>query len=157
MKYEKTFALIKPGAVHRGLIGEILTRFERRGLNIVGMKFLQVSEEQAMQHYHVHQDKPFFKDLVEYIQSGPVVAVVLCGEHAVTLVRQMAGATDPTKALSGTIRGDYSADIENNIIHTSDAKETADYEIGIYFDADEIIDYERVTNNWSFEHQSSKE
>lgn len=153
MNHEITFAMIKPGAVHRGLIGDIIRRFEYRGLNIVGMKLIQVSEEQASEHYKEHEGKSFYSRLISYIQSGPVVVLAIYGENAVSLVRKMAGATNPLEAQSGTIRGDYSADIENNIIHTSDAAETATRELGIYFQKNEILDFQRVTNIWSFEYE----
>lgn len=155
MKHEVTFAMIKPGAVHRGLIGDIIRRFEYRGLSIIGMKFIQVTEEQACEHYKEHEGKSFYPRLISYIQSGPVVVLAIYGENAITLVRKMAGATNPLEAIPGTIRGDYSADIENNIIHTSDAKETATRELSIYFSADEILDYQRVTNAWSFEYEQA--
>lgn len=153
MNHEITFAMIKPGAVHRGLIGDIIRRFEYRGLNIVGMKLIQVNEEQACEHYKEHEGKSFYPRLISYIQSGPVVVLAIYGENAVSLVRKMAGATNPLEAQSGTIRGDYSADIENNIIHTSDAAETATRELGIYFHKNEILDFQRVTNIWSFEYE----
>ncbi len=145
----KTFVMIKPGAVHRGLIGEIVTRFETRGLNIIAMKVINVTKEQAMEHYAVHKEKPFYQDLVDYLMSGPVVVMVIKGENVIELVRHMAGDTNPIKALPGTIRGDYSADIQNNIVHTSDSPESAQHEIGIYFSTDEILDYRRVTNVWA--------
>lgn len=153
MKHETTFAMIKPGAVHRGLIGDIIRRFEYRGLSIVGMKLIQVSEEQARSHYAEHAEKSFYPRLVSYVQSGPVVVLAIYGENAVALVRKMAGATNPLEAAPGTIRGDYSADIENNIIHTSDSPETAKRELSVYFSEAEIIDFERITNAWSFEYE----
>lgn len=153
MKHEVTFAMIKPGAIHRGLIGDIIRRFEYRGLSIIGMKLIQVTEEQAREHYKEHEGKSFYPRLISYIQSGPVVVLAIYGENAVALVRKMAGATNPLEAIPGTIRGDYSADIENNIIHTSDAKETAERELAIYFKEEEVLDYQRVTNIWSFEYE----
>ncbi len=145
----QTFAMIKPGAIHRGLAGLIINRFEQRGLNIVGLKLINVSEAQAKEHYYVHRDKPFYDDLVNYIMSGPVLVLVISGENAIELVRNMAGNTDPLKALSGTIRGDFSADIQNNIIHTSDSITNAEKEINIYFTENEILDYQRVIRNWT--------
>lgn len=153
MKHQVTFAMVKPGAVHRGLIGEIIRRFENRGLSIVGMKLIQVSESQARDHYMEHAEKSFYSRLISYVQSGPVVVMAIYGENAVALVRQMAGATNPLEAIPGTIRGDFSADIENNIIHTSDCVETAERELAIYFNDGEIIDFERITNAWSFEYE----
>lgn len=147
---EKTFAMVKPGAVHRGLIGDIIKRFENRGLNIVGLKLIQVSEEQAKQHYQEHLGKDFYSSLVEYITSSPVVVLAISGPSAIQLVRNMAGLTDPIKAQPGTIRGDFSAHISNNIIHTSDSVESANRELGIYFSDQDIIDYHRITDGWSF-------
>ncbi|MFV0288463.1 MAG: nucleoside-diphosphate kinase [Mycoplasmatales bacterium] len=150
MQKTKTFAMVKPGAVHRGLIGEIIKRFENKGLNIVGMKMLCVTKAQASEHYKVHIAKPFYNNLVEYIMSAPVVVLVIEGENAIEIVRKMAGDTNPLNSAPGTIRGDYSADIENNIIHTSDGVDTAKREINIYFKAEEIIEYNRVIEEWSF-------
>lgn len=146
----KTFAMIKPDAIHRGLSGEIISRIERRGLTIVGLKLINVTEEQAQQHYAPLKERPFFEDLVRYIMSGPVIVMAIQGENANQLIRNMAGDTDPTKALSGTIRGDFSADIQNNIIHTADSAESALRELNIYFSEEELIKYFRVTDTWSF-------
>lgn len=150
MKYENTFALIKPGAVQRGLIGKIISRFEDKGLNVNAIKIVHVTEEQAKKHYEMHSEKPFFKNLVESLTSSPVVCLVMSGENAIEIVRMMAGSTDPLKSLPGTIRGDYSCDIQNNIIHTSDSKENVVREIGIYFSDSEIIDYNMSLNEWTF-------
>lgn len=150
MKYELTFAMIKPGATQRGFIGQIITRFEDKGLNIVALKMINVTEEQAKQHYIMHKDKPFYSELVESLQSSPVVVMAVSGLHAVSLVRLMAGDTDPVKAVPGTIRGDYSSDIQNNIIHTSDSSESVIRELDIYFSQNEIVEYEKELNKWSF-------
>ncbi|MGL5021494.1 MAG: nucleoside-diphosphate kinase [Mycoplasmatales bacterium] len=151
MDYETTFAMIKPGAIHRGLSGEIIRRFEKRGLSILGLKMIMVTEKQAREHYIEHIEKPFYESLVDYITSGPVIVMCVYGKNAVGLVRNMAGDTDPLKSIPGTIRGDFSADLENNIIHTSDAKKTAIREMNIYFDNTEVLDYHRITDDWSFE------
>lgn len=150
MKHEITFAMIKPGATQRGFIGDILTRFEDKGLSIIGLKMINVSKEQAHEHYKMLSDKPFFNDLVEMIMSSPCVVMVLSGNQAIDIVRMMAGDTDPLKALPGTIRGDFSCDIQNNIIHTSDSLENVIREIEIYFTADELLEYEKELNKWSF-------
>ena len=151
MLYEKKFVMIKPGAVHRGLAGEIIKRFEQRGLSIMALKMVMVTQEQASVHYQVHQEKPFYQSLVNYITSGPVIVMVVYGENACKLVRNMAGATNPLDSIPGTIRGDFSADLENNIIHTSDSLDNAIFEMGIYFDNNEILDYHRITDHWAFE------
>ena len=151
MQYERTFVMIKPGAVHRGLVGEIIKRFEQRGLSIMAQKMIMVSLDQASEHYAVHIEKSFYQSLVEYITSGPVVVMVIYGENACKLVRNMAGATNPLDSIPGTIRGDFSADLENNIIHTSDSIENAKFEMNIYFDDEEILEYKRITDRWSFE------
>lgn len=151
-----TFAMIKPGAVHRGLVGSIIKRFEDRGLNIVALKMIKVTKKQAQEHYFEHRDKPFFSELVDSIMSGPVVVLLICGEQAIELVRNMAGATDPLKSIPGTIRGDFSADLTNNIIHTADSEESVVHESEIYFSVEERIKYNRITDIWSFENVTSK-
>lgn len=145
----KTFAMVKPCGVQRGHIGDVIKRIEQKGLAISAMKLIKVSDEQAKEHYKSHIEKPFYSELVEYLTSGPVVALVISGNDAVEMVRILAGATDPKKALPGTIRGDFSIDIQNNIIHTSDSVEHAQEEIGIYFKEEEIIDYQLIMNKWS--------
>ena len=136
---ERTLVLLKPEAVERGICGEIIMRFERRGLKIVGMKMLRMTKEMAREHYRVHEGKPFFEGLVEHITSGPIVAMVLEGPDVVRVVRDMMGATDPLKSPPGTIRGDYGLDIGRNIIHGSDSRETAEREIKLFFGEDEIF------------------
>ncbi len=150
MKYEVTFAMIKPGGTQRGFIGKIITRFEDKGLNVMALKMINVSEEQAKKHYEMLSDKPFYDDLVESLMSSPCVVMALSGHHAIELVRLMAGATDPLKAQPGTIRGDFSCDIQNNIVHTSDSVENVIREMDIYFSADELVEYEKELNKWSF-------
>lgn len=135
---EKTFLMIKPNAVKRHLIGKVITKIEEKGINIISIKYLDVSNEQAENHYDVHQGKSFYNSLIENITSGPVVAIALRGNDAVAIIRTLAGSTDPTKANPGTIRGDYSNDILNNIVHTSDSVERALYELSIYFSEAEL-------------------
>ena len=136
---ERTFVMIKPDAFARGLAGDLVTRFERRGFAIRGMKLVRVSDEQAGRHYEEHADKPFFGELVEFITSGPAVAMVLEGPAAVSTVRTMMGATDPLASAPGTIRGDLALELSRNIIHGSDSPESAAREIAIYFDVAELV------------------
>ena len=137
---ERTFVAIKPDGVQRGLIGDILTRFERKGFKVLAMKLLMVSDKQASEHYAEHEGKPFYPRLVKYIQSGPIVALVIKGYNAVESVRHIVGATSPMKADVGTIRADFAQVMEYNVIHASDSVESAEREISIYFNKDEIFD-----------------
>lgn len=146
---ERTFVMLKPDAVQRGLIGEIISRIERKGLKIVAMKLIRVDRELAERHYDVHREKPFFKELVEFVTSSPVVVMVVEGREAVKVVRKLMGATDPLEAAPGTIRGDLGLDITKNLIHGSDAPETARREIGLFFAEDEILDYELTNSRWT--------
>ena len=148
---ERTFVMIKPDGVQRGLVGEVIMRLERKGLKIVAMKMMKVSEELATEHYTEHKEKPFFKSLLDYITSGPVVAMVVEGKNAVKVVRALVGATNPIEALPGTIRGDYGMDIGRNVIHASDSPESAKREISLFFNAEEIIDYSRIDEDWLYE------
>jgi nucleoside-diphosphate kinase len=136
---ERTFVMIKPDAHGRRLSGEILARFERRGFALRGLKLLRVSRDQAAQHYAEHEGKPFYPDLVEFITSAPVVALVLEGPAAVSTVRTMMGATNPLDSAPGTIRGDYSLEIGENAVHGSDSPQSAEREIPIYFTEDELV------------------
>ncbi len=147
---EKSLVLIKPDAVQRALAGEIIARLERKGLKIVAMKMLHMDRSLAQRHYAIHKGKAFFNDLVEFITSGPLIAIVLQGKNAVEVIRQMMGETDPAKASSGTIRGDFGIDISHNLIHGSDSVENASKEIGLFFSADEILDYERELDTWIY-------
>lgn len=147
---ERTFIMVKPDGVQRGLIGEIIGRFERRGLKIVGIKMLQVSDELARQHYAVHEGKPFFAGLVQYITSAPVVAMVAEGTNAIQAVRQTVGATRPHEAAPGSIRADLALEIGRNLVHASDGPETAAFEIGLWF-GDSLVDWKRNTDPWIFE------
>ncbi|OPZ77173.1 MAG: Nucleoside diphosphate kinase [Actinobacteria bacterium ADurb.Bin444] len=133
MAVERTLVLVKPNGVARGLIGEIIARYERRGLRISALKMLQVDTQLAQEHYAEHVGKPFFGELVAFITSGPIVAMVVEGLAAVQVVRDMNGATDPLKAAPGTIRGDYALDMGENVVHGSDSVESAEREIALYF------------------------
>ncbi|MFO7941462.1 MAG: nucleoside-diphosphate kinase [Bacillota bacterium] len=133
MANEKTFVMIKPDGVERGLVGEILTRMEKRGLTLRALRFMQVSRALAEEHYGVHADKPFYPGLIEYITSGPVVASIWEGPNAIEAVRSTMGATDPSEAAPGTIRGDLGLHIDQNLVHGSDGPETAVKEISLFF------------------------
>ncbi len=148
---ERTFIIVKPDAVQRGLIGEIIRRFEQRGLRVVGMKFMQVDRALAEQHYAIHRDKPFFKGLVEYITSAPVVAMVLEGTNAVAAARNTIGATKPTEAAAGSIRGDLGLEIGRNLVHGSDSVENGEKEIALWFQPAELVSWARDTDPWIFE------
>jgi nucleoside-diphosphate kinase len=148
MVKEKTFVIIKPDGVQRGFIGEIIARFEKKGLKIVAMKLVSVSKELAEKHYGIHKRKPFFKPTVKYIMSSPVIAMVLEGNNAIDLVRTMMGKTNPQDATPGTIRGDYGQFIGRNIIHGSDGPDTAAFEISLWFKPEEIANYTRIDENW---------
>lgn len=148
---EKEFILIKPDAVQRGLVGEIIKRIERTGLKIQAMKFLQVSKEQAEKHYEVHKERPFYAALVKFITSGPTVAIAVEGLNAVVKTRNIVGATNPKDASPGTIRGDFGLDIGRNMVHASDSVENAELELAIYFSEGEYWDWTPVTHQWVYE------
>ena len=135
----RTFAMVKPDGVEKGLVGEIISRFEKKGLKIVALKIIKITPELAEKHYSEHKGKPFFADLVNFITSGPVAAMVLEGENVIPTVRTMMGATNPQDAAPGTIRGDFALTIDENIIHGSDSPESAMREIGIFFKEEEIV------------------
>ncbi|RMG38740.1 MAG: nucleoside-diphosphate kinase [Methanobacteriota archaeon] len=145
---EKEFVMLKPDAVQRGLIGTLINRLERTGLKIIAMKFLQVTQEMAEKHYEVHKGKPFYPSLVEFITSGPVVAMVLEGKDAVSITRKIVGATNPAEAAPGTIRGDFGINIGRNLIHASDSPENALTEIAVYFTDDELVSWEPTLSKW---------
>jgi nucleoside-diphosphate kinase len=148
MQKEQTFAMLKPDAVQRGCIGEIISRFEKKGIKIVAMKLVAADRKLAEKHYGVHKGKPFFEPTVNYITSSPVVAMVLEGNNVIDMVRAMTGATDPQKAAMGTIRGDFGQFIGRNIIHASDGKDTAQFEINLWFSPQEIAQYQRIDEEW---------
>ncbi len=139
MSLERTYAMVKPDGVKRGLVGEVVRRLEQKGFRIVGMKLMQIPRETAEEHYGEHQGKPFFEGLVSFITSGPVVAMVVEGENAILEWRKMMGATNPKDAALGTIRGDFASTIDENVAHGSDAPETAEREIGIFFKPEELL------------------
>ena len=145
---ERTFVAIKPDGVQRGVIGEVISRLERRGLKLVAIRLMQVDEELAGRHYGEHVDRPFFPGLVSFITSGPIVAMIWEATNAVALARQTMGATNPADAAPGTIRGDFGIDIGRNIVHGSDSPESATREIGLFFGADAGLDYSRSADQW---------
>ena len=145
---EKSLVLIKPDAVQRGLAGKIIDRIERRGLRIAAMKMLRMDKELASRHYGIHKDKPFFNSLVDFITSGPIVAIVFEGPQAVEVIRQTMGSTNSAKAAAGTIRGDFGVDLQQNLVHGSDSLENAAKEIAIFFKPEEILDYKRDIDRW---------
>jgi nucleoside-diphosphate kinase len=145
---QRTLVLAKPDAVQRGLIGEIIGRFERKGLKVVGLRLLAVPRDMAEQHYAVHAGKHFYDGLVEFITSGPVAAIALEGPDAIAVVRKMVGKTMPNEAEPGTIRGDLGVSGLRNLIHASDAPETADAELALWFEADALVDYDREIDAW---------
>jgi nucleoside-diphosphate kinase len=146
---ERTLVLLKPDAVQRLLVGPLLGRFEARGLKIVGLKLVAVSKDLAERHYAVHRDRPFFAGLVAFITSSPLVAVALEGPNAITVVRSMVGATRPHEAAPGTIRGDLALETAQNLVHASDAAETASSELAMWFKPEELLAYERDIDRWA--------
>lgn len=144
----RTLVLLKPDAVQRSLVGEVTARLERRGLKIVGMKLMQVSDDLARKHYSEHEGKPFFLGLVQFITSCPIVAMVLDGENAVQLVRAAIGSTNPVDSDPGSIRGDYGMTVGMNLVHGSDSDESAKREIDLFFSPNEILSYERGIDQW---------
>lgn len=145
---EKTFLMVKPDGVQRNVIGEIVARFEKKGYHLAGAKLMQISTELAEEHYGEHKERPFFGELVEFITSGPVFAMVWEGENVILTARQMMGATNPKDAASGTIRGDFAVTVGKNMIHGSDSAESAEREIGLFFKEEELVSYEKTINSW---------
>ncbi|MEA2054561.1 MAG: nucleoside-diphosphate kinase [Candidatus Thermoplasmatota archaeon] len=148
---ERTFVMVKPDGVQRRLAGKIIERFEGAGLKIAAIKFMSVSKELAEKHYAIHKGKPFYDGLIEYITSGPVLAMVLEGNNVIGRVRAMVGSTNPDEAMPGTIRGDYAQEIGRNIVHASDSEEMAKHEIALWFSPQEIISYKMTDEDWLFE------
>lgn len=148
---ERTFLAIKPDGVQRKLIGEIIRRFETKGFTLVGLKFMNVSRELAESHYGVHRERPFFGSLVEFITSGPIVAMVWEGDGVIAGARKVIGATNPLAAEPGTIRGDLGANIGRNLIHGSDAPETAQSEIALWFKEEELVNWQPTVLSWIYE------
>ena len=148
---ERTLVIIKPDAVQRGLVGEAVCRLERRGLKIVGMKLIQMDEHLARRLYSVHEGKPFFEGLIDYITSAPVVVMVIEGPRAIEVVRRAMGATSPADAMPGTIRADYALEVGRNLTHASDSVENGNAEVSLWFDDQELVDWDRATDSWIFE------
>lgn len=151
MIMERTYLMVKPDGVQRGLCGEIVSRFEKKGLKLLGMKLMVIPKDVAENHYGEHKDKPFFPSLISYITSGPVLAMVWEGENAVAICRNMMGKTKPAESAPGTIRGDFGMVTGMNIIHGSDSVESAEREIKIFFKPEELISYERTIDSWIYE------
>ena len=147
---EKTFLMVKPDGVQRELIGKIVSRFEAKGFQLVGAKLMNVSKELAEKHYGEHKERPFFGELVDFITSGPVFAMVWQGENVISTSRLMIGATNPKEATPGTIRGDYGLIMRKNIIHGSDSVESAEREVALFFNSDELVEYSKLINNWLY-------
>ncbi|MGP4077031.1 nucleoside-diphosphate kinase [Halobacillus sp. K22] len=147
---EKTFLMVKPDGVQRNLIGEITSRFEKKGFKLAGAKLMLISNSLAEEHYGEHKDKPFFNELVEFITSGPVFAMVWEGENVIAGARQMMGATKPSDAAPGTIRGDFGVTVGKNVIHGSDSPESAKRELELFFNSDEILNYQKDNLNWVY-------
>lgn len=147
---EKTFLMVKPDGVQRELIGEIVSRFEKKGFQLIGAKLMNVSKETAEKHYAEHKERPFFGELVDFITSSPVFAMVWQGENVIATARQMMGSTNPKDAAPGTIRGDFGVTVGKNIIHGSDSPESAVREIGIFFKEEELVEYSKLINNWIY-------
>ncbi|MEL7627254.1 MAG: nucleoside-diphosphate kinase [Anaerolineaceae bacterium] len=148
---ERSLVLVKPDGVQRGLIGKIITRFEDRGLRLVGCKFMQVSPELAKKHYAIHEGKPFYDGLIQFITSAPVMAMVWAGPDAISAIRQTVGKTRGTDAAPGTIRHDFALQARYNLTHASDSVENAEAEIALWFQPDELVEWKRCTEDWMYE------
>lgn len=148
---ERTLIIVKPDGVQRGLVGPVISRLEQRGLRPVAIKFMQISRELAGRHYAIHQGKPFYDPLLDYITSGPVVVMVWEARDAIAIVRNMMGSTRPAEAAPGTIRGDFGLEVGRNIVHGSDGAETATFEIDLFFKPDELVSWQRDVDRWVFE------
>ncbi len=148
MPTQRTLVLCKPDAVQRGAVGQIVARFERKGLKLAGLKMMEVDEDLASRHYAEHIEKPFYPELRDFITSSPVVAMVIEGDNAVEVVRNLVGVTNPQKAASGTIRGDFGLNLTMNLVHGSDSLASAEREIALFFEPDELFDYELTMRAW---------
>jgi nucleoside-diphosphate kinase len=146
---ERTYLMVKPDGVQRNLVGEIVSRFEKKGFQMVAAKLVTITKERAETHYAEHKERPFFGELVEFITSGPVFAMVWEGENVISIARQMMGATNPADSALGTIRGDYAVKLSMNVIHGSDSPESATREIGIFFKEDELNNYQKTVGVWA--------
>ncbi|MYL41975.1 nucleoside-diphosphate kinase [Virgibacillus salexigens] len=147
---EQTFLMVKPDGVQRNLIGEIVKRFESKGFQLVGAKLMTITPDLAEQHYAEHKERPFFGELVEFITSGPVFAMAWEGENVIAIAREMMGKTNPSEALPGTIRGDYGMTVGKNVIHGSDSPESANRELGLFFNNDELSSYMKQDTAWIY-------
>lgn len=147
---EKTFLMVKPDGVQRQLVGEVVSRFERKGFQLVGAKLMSIPRELAEEHYGEHKERPFFGELVDFITSGPVFAMVWQGENVISTARQMMGSTNPKDAAPGTIRGDFGLTVGKNVIHGSDSPESAEREISLFFKSEEVVAYDKLINNWIY-------
>ncbi|MFD3446106.1 nucleoside-diphosphate kinase [Microbacteriaceae bacterium 4G12] len=147
---EKTFLMVKPDGVQRNLIGEIVSRFEKKGFQLVGAKLMQISKETAEKHYAEHKERPFFGELVDFITSSPVFAMVWQGEDVIATARNMMGKTNPKEAAAATIRGDFGLTVGKNVIHGSDSPESAEREIAIFFKEEELVEYGKLMNEWIY-------
>ena len=145
---EQTLILVKPDGVQRGLIGQIISRFESRGLKLVGLKFIQMTNELAAKHYAAHEGKVFYDGLIDYIVSGPVVAMVWAGENAIAAARATMGTTRPVESPPGTIRGDFGMEVGRNLVHGSDEPKNAKKEVALFFNETELIDWQRDSDKW---------
>ncbi len=148
---EKTFVMVKPDGVQRGLMGEVVARLERRGLRMVAAKFMWVSQELAEKHYAIHKGKPFYEGLISYITSAPVLAMVWEGPNAVAAVRQTMGSTRPTEAAPGSLRHDFALMVGRNLTHASDSKENGELEVALWFNPEELVEWSREADRWFFE------
>ena len=151
MAAERTLILIKPDAMQRGLAGTILERLERRGLHLIGLRLMQIDKALARLHYAEHEDKPFFANLVDYITSSPIVAAVFEGTAATASARASVGATNPSEAAAGTIRGDFGLEVGRNLVHASDSPTSGEREVSLFFAPGELLDWPRDTDRWIFE------
>lgn len=147
---EKTFLMVKPDGVERQVIGEIVSRFEKKGLKLIGAKLMKIPTQLAEQHYQEHKGKAFYDELVQFITSGPVFAMVWQGENAIEITRQMMGKTNPKEALPGTIRGDFGMSVGKNVIHGSDSPASAEREIQLFFKPEELVEYNRAIDKWIY-------
>ncbi len=148
---ERSLVLVKPDGVQRALVGEVIARLERRGLRLVGAKFMQVSRELAETHYAIHKGKPFYDGLIEYIISAPVMAMVWEGPNAVAAIRQTMGSTRPTEAAPGSLRHDFALEVGRNLTHASDTTENGEKEVALWFKKEELVDWKREVDRWVFE------
>ncbi|HSL27712.1 MAG TPA: nucleoside-diphosphate kinase [Anaerolineales bacterium] len=148
---ERSLVLVKPDGVQRGLVGEVISRLERRGLRLVGSRFMQVGKELAETHYAIHEGKPFYEGLISYITSAPVMAMVWEGPNAIAAIRQTMGSTRPTEAAPGSLRHDFALDVGRNLTHASDSVENGANEVALWFKPDELVEWNREVDRWVFE------